>query len=123
MRQQGMMMAVLFLLTGALTMTDTATADDKKEEKKSPSKKESYDEKVTIKEWAGDKFGDPRDDVPAFRTEISGKTVIYIAPKPGIKSPVKSEIIDAKGDVWVVTESKRSSDNFTHYLNYVTKKP
>lgn len=111
------MFAGLIMSLGVLIMGDTATADD---EKKGPSKKENYDEKVTVRPWAGSKFNNPIEDVLALRGEIKGKQVIYIwFAGRAVKTPKKSEIIDAKGDVWVVDESKEAT---SYYLNYVTKK-
>lgn len=98
-----------------------AVADDKKDDKKPPKKIESYTDKVTVRKWNGTVLQKPEPDVPAFRTEFNGKTVIYTA-KQGVDSPKDSEITDADGATWVVTESIRFTGNFTYYRNYVVKK-
>ena len=91
------------------------------QEKKSPSKKESYDEVVTVRHWTGKIFLNPVENVLMFRGEIDKKTVFYTMPKGGNdKSPKGSEITDKDGEVWIV--DKVTADRLYH-INYVTKKP
>lgn len=112
-------------LLGALVMS-AGTAQEKKDEKKEmpdPGKKESYKDKVTVREWAGDKFGPPIKDVPAFYWEQKdGKLAIWIwTAGTTAKAPKGSEITDQKtGDVWVVTSATKGQAN---WLCYGTKKP
>ena len=114
----------LTILIGAIAMSETAAvADDKKEPpKKKPNsdKKESYDEKVSVREFIGGKLINPIKDVPMFRWEISGKPVMYLITS---KAPKGSEITDKDGVVWVVTESNKIGTNFTHTICGVMKKP
>lgn len=113
---RGIFWVLLFTTFGALAMPATIDA----QEKKSPADKDSYTDKMTVKQWNGAKFFMPVEDVPAFRTEIKGKPVIYTKPSSDTaKSPKGSEITDKDGVVWVVTESKPGSG---YQLNYVTKK-
>ena len=73
-----------------------------------------------MRKWGGDKFLDAV-EVPAFRTKIGDKDVVYLKPRIANQSPPKSEI--AFGDAtYIVTESKANKSNFLHTLNYVTKK-
>ena len=122
----GTILAALFLTIGFTTMSDTATAtaDDKKEEKKNPdwTKKESYTEKVSVRPFLGGQLAkNPIKDVPACRGEIKGKQVIWVWwPGTTVKTPKDSEITGEDGVVWVVAESKRV-DKFDYC--YVTKKP
>lgn len=109
------MLAFLLVLTGA------AQADEKKSP--DPRKKESYTDKVTVRQWAGDKFIDPRDTV-AFKGEFKDAPVLYVYTTNTSINPVaKSEITDKDGVVWVVSKSVETTDNFTFYRCHVTKKP
>jgi len=118
-------------LAGVLAMsaieTQTTQAqdkkDEKKEERKDPKEKASYTEKVTVRHWTGNKFNNPVTDIPAFKGELKGKTVIYTIPRSMAGwAPPKSEIIEADGTVWVVTEMRKTSVNFAFHYNYVEKK-
>jgi hypothetical protein len=99
-------------------MSDTATADKKQPDL---STKENYTDRVTVREWAGDKFIHPIAGVPALWREIRGEPVVYVWSKSGgANAPKGSEITDPKtGDVWVVDESKRGR---TFTVCYVTKR-
>lgn len=89
-------------------------------------KKEAYDIPVTVKQWVAGGAGMFLNELPtvAMRTKIDGKDVLYIwTAGTSIKTPAKSEITETKtGDVWVVTETKKSGSGTTRSLNYVTKK-
>jgi hypothetical protein len=115
-----MFLALTFAL-GAFTMT-TADAQEKKDEKKLPdlNKKESYDEKVTVREKAGDKLGPPVKDVPMYRTEVKGEIVMWVITS---KAPKGSEITDKDGITFIVNSSTKTTGNFTISLCKVSKKP
>lgn len=121
---RGMMLAGIALTAGVLTMSDAAIADepkDEKKEKKDPANKESYDEKVTVKQLASGKFLNPVENVPAFRGEIKDKMVFYIKPlASNSEAPKGSEITDKDGVVYV---SEKVSKASTFHIVYVTKKP
>lgn len=119
-------LALTFTL-GALAMSDTATIGDdkeeKKEDKKSPAKKESYDEKVTIRPWDGKEFKKPIEGVLAYRkVDKDGVTRFWTWPVPATTgNPSKgAEIIDKDGVVWVVEVTEKGS---TAFVSTVKKKP
>lgn len=105
-------------------MSDIGIADDKKKDPpKVPATKDGFTERVTVRTRSGDKFLNPKSDVPAFSTEIGGKRVIHVVEVTGADPRPKSEIIDKDGKVWVVTVSKRVTGNFAKWLCYVEEKP
>ena|SRR5262245_2121446 len=121
-----MLLAVPFLF-GVFAMSQIATGqdkkDEKKEERKNPNEKKSYTEKVAVRQWASDRFINPVKDIPAFMGEIKGKTVIYTIPRSMSGwAPPKSEIIEADGTVWIVDKQYKTGNNFTYHFHYVTKK-
>src|SRR5262245_21998088 len=83
----------LFLcgVMGVIAMSEAIGADEKKD----PKDAKSYTEKVTAKQWTGSMFLEPVKDVPAFRSEVGGKTVIFTRPKSNGVTPKGSEITDA----------------------------
>jgi hypothetical protein len=119
---RSILLAFLFITSGALAMSQVATGDEKKadEKPKSPADKANYTEKVTVKKWASSMFLNPVEGVPAFRGEIKGKTVFYTRPPASnAHSPKGSEITDKDGVTWVVSDVSVAS---TYRINYVTKK-
>jgi hypothetical protein len=124
------MRALLFLAftftLGAFAMSQQAVADDKKKEelwpavKRDTSKKESYDERVTVRQWDGKKFISPVENVPAYKSNVGGKNVVYTRPTASNdKATVSSEITFADGSVYVV---QKVEEGRLLYMSYVTKK-
>jgi hypothetical protein len=112
------MLLAFLTITGGLAMSEQVAGDDRKNP--AWTKREAYDEKVTVREKVGDKFIPPIKDVPACRGELKGKPVIWVWwAGTTAKTPKGSEIIDKDGVTWVVTESKRGT---TQDLCYVAKK-
>jgi ABC-type molybdate transport system substrate-binding protein len=108
-----------FVVLLGVAMSD-AIADEKKE-KPDLSKKESFTEKVTVREFAGGMLLNPVKDVPAAYWEVEGKRVIYILAASCGKG---SEVTDQKtGDVWIVDSATKGTRNFTYILCEVKKKP
>lgn len=99
------MLAVAFTL-GALAMSATvedAAAQEKK--RPSPTKDESYTEKVTVRRFVGGMLLPLRNaapNIPAFRWEEKDELKFYTKAKGGATPTKGTEIIDAKGAVFVV---------------------
>lgn len=117
-------MLVAFTVTGAISMSDIQAANEgqeKKEEKKEP--KDPYKEFVTVRRWTNNdkKFENAHKDVMAFRRDIKGSLVIALraADTAGGVPEAKTEIIDAEGNVYIIT---KVSGNVPRYDCYVTKK-
>lgn len=107
---------LLFALTGALAMSDSAVADEKKD----PAKKDNYEANATVKKWDGKKFLKAIPNQLALKGEISGKMVIYTRPEAdNVKTPKGSEI--TIGDETFVVEKVTPGD--VYHINYVTLKP
>lgn len=111
------------LLFGAITMSEAVADDKKKEEPKVPDlkTKDSFTEKMTLREFGGGMLLNPVKDVPAVYGELEGKKVAWvIAPK----CPKGSELTDQKtGDVFTVETSTMGKYNFAFHLCYIKKKP
>ena len=100
-------------------MPDTLPA----QEKKDPSKKESYDETVIVRYWNGKIFINAVENVPMYRkTDKDG--VVRMWTKSQVAragNPDKgSELTDKDGVVWVV---KKASQGAEFHVCTVEKKP
>jgi hypothetical protein len=119
------MLAGFALATGALIMSDTATAADepKKEEKKDPTKDASYDEKVSVRRFVNGKLlTNPAKDVPAFRLEKGGALKFYTKAKTAATPTVGTEITDKDGTVFVV-ERVVENGGLGFHMSEVKAKP
>lgn len=110
---------LLALAMGGLAML-AQEAEAQEKEPKAP-----YKEFVTVKRWgeAGKKFQDPHKDVMAFRRLEKGEVItIFIrsADTAGGTPEPKTEIVDADGNVFVVTKVFGGPPE---YACRVTKKP
>jgi hypothetical protein len=103
-------------------IADQAKEDPPKLRPWNPQYTLSYDEKVTVRQWYGQKFLNPVSNVSAHRGQIEGKLVIYTRPRAGNdKTPKGSEITDKDGNVYVV-DSVAGGQLSTFHINYVTPK-
>lgn len=98
-------------------MSDQAVADEKKEKEFGPLPKGelTFPEKVTLKRWSaeGKKFLDTREGVAACRfSGAKEQKSFYLKQKDagGVAIRPGSEVIDADGNVYVVTDSPQSAE-------------
>ncbi|MDY3551053.1 hypothetical protein R5W24_000126 [Gemmata sp. JC717] len=118
----------LILVGGIFLLGGAADAQDKKERKKAPLQ-DPYTEYVTVKRYAGQKsfeFNNPQVHVHAYRTTSKDGKQQFTLPVRGEGAfvggtpPLKSQIIDKDGDVWVVVKHIGSGGDY--YRLEVTKK-
>lgn len=110
MRARRHTLTVLFalLITGAMTMSDEAYG----QEKKDPTKPDSFDEVVSVRFWDGAKFIKPVDDVRAFRHTDKGGVLWFWTQQNGTTAgnPGKgSELTDKDGKVYVCEKATKSN--------------
>ncbi|AMV23780.1 hypothetical protein VT84_05165 [Gemmata sp. SH-PL17] len=93
------------------------------QEKKNPSKDESYDEKVSVRKWNGKIFIKPVENVPMYRkTDKDGVVKMWTKSQLATDgNPDKgSELTDKDGAVWIV---KKISKGAEFHVCTVEKKP
>lgn len=100
-------------------MGQVAPAQDEK--KFDPGKKDTYEEKVVVREKAGDKLGPPIENVPMHRKDVKGAVAMWVwTAGTTAKVPKGSELTDKDGVVWVVESTQGAAPS---YVCKVAKKP
>lgn len=109
--------AVVAITLGVLVMPTEAPAQERKETKV----------KATVKSWQSKIFLKPKEDVDARKVEVDGKTVAFFIPNQQAigraKPTVGSEITDADGAVYVVTNCGSGASGETDIIVKPKPKP
>lgn len=92
------------------------------QEKKPASKRESYDELVTVKHWDGKKFFTPIENVPMFRvTDKEGVTRMWTWPgMVAHANPSKGSELTVGAETYIVDKVEKGT---SAYVSTVKKKP
>lgn len=114
---RAVIMSLAFLASlGAIMSTEQIVADEKKEKEFEPLPKGfKFNEEVTVKWWnkGAGKFIETKEKVAAFRFAGSKGKCFYLKTKDvgAVKILPDSEIVDADGFTYVVTESPTTSED------------
>ncbi len=114
---RAVMMTAGFAILLGVTMSDAVAEEPKLPDLKT---KDSFAERMTLREFGGGMLLNPVKDVPAVYGEVEGKKMLWVATPA---CPKGSELTDQKtGDVYTVDKSTKGKYNFTFHACYISPK-